>query len=105
MRRFFPRMAEALFGDTGRVSPEPLEPEHDDAHADADADDDARRRPADGPRSDSLFSARSSVMLDAPALDGGLQGLPSQTLMVDEDGDEAHEFLVVDRGPRPSGPT
>ena len=43
--------------------------------------------------------ARSPVVRERPALDGGTQGLSSQTLLVDADGDEANEFLVVDEPP------
>jgi hypothetical protein len=35
------------------------------------------------------------VLRDAPALDGGMQGLSSQPLILDDDGDEAHEFLTL----------
>lgn len=44
--------------------------------------------------------ARSPLVRDMPDLDGGTQGLPSATLLLDEDGDEAHEFLVIDAAPR-----
>ena len=36
-----------------------------------------------------------AVLRDAPALDGGMQGFSSQPLIMDDDGDEAHEFLTL----------
>ena len=58
-------------------------------------------RPSGSGRSDrpaSLSAAAGGgngpVLSEAPGLDGGLQGAASQELIVDEDGDEAHEFVV-----------
>ena len=44
--------------------------------------------------------ARSPLLREMPAFDGGTQGLPSNPLLRDDDGDEAHEFLVMEL-PRP----
>mmetsp|Transcript_22073 Transcript_22073/g.56366 ORF Transcript_22073/g.56366 Transcript_22073/m.56366 type:complete len:111 (+) Transcript_22073:81-413(+) len=100
MRRLFPRLAEALFGDDhgGDRDPdaEPSGLQRDDGASQPGSTlQQQERRPA----ADSSCLRVGSIMNDAPACDGGLQGLSSQKLVVDEDGDEAHEFLVVDRRP------
>mmetsp|Transcript_54786 Transcript_54786/g.108790 ORF Transcript_54786/g.108790 Transcript_54786/m.108790 type:complete len:135 (-) Transcript_54786:328-732(-) len=121
MRRLFPRLADALFGDA---------PASDVSNAEGGASGGSSRREASrqgsGPRSQQQLGptnhlagadesnepsgrsvgvtiddlrARSPLFREMPGYDGGLQGMPSISLRCDEDGDEAHEFIVIDTPP------
>ena len=45
--------------------------------------------------------AQSPLVRETPGLNGGTQGMSSDQLLRDEDGDEAHAFIAIDAPPQP----
>ena len=113
MRKWFPKAAEALFGPappeeaagsggggsssgfsgpsgSGRAAAAAARREREAA----EQEESARVQTIDD-----LKANANRVLVERPQLDGGLQSLKSskEELQVDEDGDEAHEFLVLDQ--------
>ena len=66
------------------------------ARSGRDSADSSSGLEAAGASDSTLPSAAGPVLCDAPALDGGIQGAAEQRIIIDEDGDEAHEFLTLE---------
>ena len=83
------RAEDALFGPEPSIPSPPPPPPPPNAS-----------RPPPVTTSACLRSERPLVA-ESPSLDGGTQGLREieQSLRRDEDGDEAHDFIVVDEAP------
>ena len=115
MRKWFPKAAEVLFG------PAPPEPQQQTGEGSTSAGaagsgsgrgsgrprrDDDEEETARVQTIDDLKANANRVLIERPQLDGGLQSLKSskEEMQVDEDGDEAHEFLVLDEPASSSKP-
>ena len=113
MRRLFPRLADALFGNEISSSadpdadPEPANVGWSEGHRRGTEPRSAQpesRHPAgaedEGGTEQRVtiddLRARSPIVREMPDFDGGTQGMPPLSLQRDEDGDEAHEFIVID---------
>lgn len=101
MRKWFPKAAEVLFGPEVK-SVHPDAPSQEAASSNSGSSRSGGEEESARVRTiDDLNANANRVLVERPRLDGGLQSLSSskQQLQRDEDGDEAHEFLVIDERP------
>lgn len=109
MRKWFQKVADGLFGT------ESTDPPSSDADGGGGGDSGSSSKSSGGGssqgRGDDAQQARAQVartygpvLMDTPSRNGGVQGFASvdAALREDEDGDEAHAFLIVDTPPNAS---
>lgn len=107
MKRRFPRLYKAIYGDDEPASPR----DSADAHSSSKQRPAAQQQQAGAPAAAPAAASRPAqsihdlqsaqpLVVEAPLGDGGTQSLKwvDSSLRRDEDGDEAHAFVVVDPG-------
>lgn len=107
MRRLFTKLADALFGEPESVSDTSPDQQHSRQQQFQQHQHGRHRAAAAKPTRSSLEEVRAesaSVVCDAPKGDGGCQSLGEikAALRFDEDGDEAHDFIVIEAPRRAS---
>lgn len=107
MRKWFQKVADGIFGTESADSPPP------GRDADGGGGGSGKSKSSGGGSSQAEQQARAQVartygpvLMDTPARNGPVQGFAAidAALRKDEDGDEAHDFLIVDTPPSALSP-